>query len=184
MDLNKQNGFTLLELMLVVGIIGILAAVAIPAYSEYTQRAWRAERASLVQPVREAVAAYYDRWGKLPGSNAEAGLPPPEAYAGEMVHGIEVTQGGVILVKMTKRHENTSGWVGSSIEQKGMSGKKKTKSVEVCISPFVPQVNPVYPTAALSWGMPYADNSSSPSKPSAEIQKLLTDEKVELCLKN
>jgi hypothetical protein len=87
---------------------------------------------------------------------------------------------------MTKRHESISGWVGSSNEQKGTSGKKKTKPAEVCVSPFVPQVNPVYPTGALSWGMPYADPDSyrSRSEPSTEIKKLLANQKVELCLKN
>ncbi|BES70771.1 hypothetical protein RE428_17890 [Marinobacter nanhaiticus D15-8W] len=47
-----QQGFTLIELMIVVAIIGILAAVAIPAYQDYTTRARMAEPVSLMSAAK------------------------------------------------------------------------------------------------------------------------------------
>lgn len=47
-----QNGFTLIELMIVVAIIGILAAVAIPAYGDYTARAQASEAMILLDGLK------------------------------------------------------------------------------------------------------------------------------------
>lgn len=50
-----QQGFTLIELMIVVAIIGILAAIALPAYQDYTVRAKVQEGVSISSPARTAV---------------------------------------------------------------------------------------------------------------------------------
>src|ERR1700676_2749107 len=66
-----QQGFTLIELMIVVAIIGILAAIAIPAYQDYTIRAKITEGLNLADSAKTAVAASFQT-GRMPGVKAAA----------------------------------------------------------------------------------------------------------------
>ena len=61
-----QQGFTLIELMIVVAIIGILAAIAIPAYQDYTQRAQIGEAFTIVSAAKTAIAEYAQTNGVYP----------------------------------------------------------------------------------------------------------------------
>lgn len=56
MQMQKQKGFTLIELMIVVAIIGILAAIAIPAYQDYTIRARVTEALSVAGAAKTTVS--------------------------------------------------------------------------------------------------------------------------------
>ena len=65
-----QQGFTLIELMIVVAIIGILAAVAIPSYQDYTARAQVSEAMSLTSGMKTGLSEWYADRGSFPSTVA------------------------------------------------------------------------------------------------------------------
>jgi type IV pilus assembly protein PilA len=96
-----QQGFTLIELMIVVAIIGILAAVAIPAYQDYTIRAQVSEGLSLASGAKTALSEFYNQRGRFPGDNDSLGLSAPTAITGSYVSAVDASQGtdgGIIAV--------------------------------------------------------------------------------------
>ena len=71
---RNQQGFTLIELMIVVAIIGILAAVAIPAYQDYTIRAKITEGIVAGSAIKTSVSEYFTSQGAMPVDHTEAGM--------------------------------------------------------------------------------------------------------------
>jgi type IV pilus assembly protein PilA len=97
-----QQGFTLIELMIVVAIIGILAAIAIPAYQDYTIRAQVSEGLNLAGGAKAAVTEYFQDQGAFPGDNATAGIEAAANIKGKYVSQVEVGAGGVITATYSK----------------------------------------------------------------------------------
>ena len=107
MKRSIQQGFTLIELMIVIAIIGILAAIAIPAYQNYTIRSQVTEGLSLADGWKTAISEYYAQNGGFPtcSSTVTAGavgcISVSGASTGKYVSAISVNSAanaGQILV--------------------------------------------------------------------------------------
>jgi type IV pilus assembly protein PilA len=90
---RMQQGFTLIELMIVVAIIGILAAVALPAYQDYTVRSKMSEVLLAMSACRTSITEVYQSGGTPPGAGnwgCEGGV------ASKYVAGINTDLNGVV----------------------------------------------------------------------------------------
>ena len=71
---KAQQGFTLIELMIVIAIVGILAAIALPAYQDYIVRSKMSEPLAALAEAKTTVAEYVAANGRYPSAASRYGL--------------------------------------------------------------------------------------------------------------
>jgi type IV pilus assembly protein PilA len=103
MNRRIQQGFTLIELMIVVAIIGILAAIAIPAYQDYTIRTQVSEGMNLAAEAKAAISEFNSARGRFPDVPESAGVAQPASITGNYVTRVEVTTSGGIDITYGNR---------------------------------------------------------------------------------
>jgi type IV pilus assembly protein PilA len=78
--LQRKEGFTLIELMIVIAIIGILAAIAIPQFSAYRQRSYNSSAQSDIRNIATAQEAYYVDNSRYSNTADGTALTPTYGY--------------------------------------------------------------------------------------------------------
>jgi type IV pilus assembly protein PilA len=120
-----QQGFTLIELMIVVAIIGILAAIAVPAYQDYTVRARVSEAAALSSGVRTAIDVAYSEGtplDSLPQTAGVLGVSEAASYRGKYVDSVSYVPGsGSIIITMSSHRDLPTNVRGATIEYSPIS---------------------------------------------------------------
>lgn len=79
---DKQRGFTIVELLIVIVVIAILAAITIVAFRGVQSRSRDSARSATVAQIQKALEAYYSTYGVYPASSPGSGTNVPSGFVG------------------------------------------------------------------------------------------------------
>ncbi len=137
-----KQGFTLIELMIVVAIIGILAAVAIPAYQDYLARAQMVEALNLLSGTKTPIADYYGNFGIWPTGSAFSSLISQQS--GMYVASMSAANPSDFEITVTMKNAGVSPGIGGKQLQLATSNAQtwtcKPATVNGVDSKYLPQV--------------------------------------------
>jgi len=91
----RRRGFTLVEMMVVVGVIAILALLALPSYIDKIVRDQVLEALPLADVVKPRVALSWAAMQSFPSDNAAAGLPVADKIVSNLVSSVAVEDGAI-----------------------------------------------------------------------------------------
>ncbi len=126
---KKHNGFTIIELMVVIAIISILATIALSAYSNFMMRSKVSEGLTFASEAKTAVTSYYAGNNKFPETNRQAGLPDPDSYAKfDHISRLEVEKDD---------DDNGTGIITVSIDIPGIGSNNKLQLVPTIVDGYL-----------------------------------------------
>jgi type IV pilus assembly protein PilA len=106
---KKKNGFTLIEMLVVIAIIAILAMIAMPSPDPAIARKQVLESLELIEDYKKLVAFYHKSTQVFLKDNKEAGIPPADKLLGNYVDRIDYKEGAFHLRFGNKAHANIKG---------------------------------------------------------------------------
>jgi type IV pilus assembly protein PilA len=132
-----QQGFTLIELMIVVAIVGILAAIALPAYQDYVVRSKMSEAEAAIAACKTSVAEYTSTHaGTMPADTNLAGCSTitTQYVAG----GVSVSNGVITAISQSTGASGGECTLILTPTQNGVDITTWTGSFATCASKYVP----------------------------------------------
>ncbi|MGQ0442238.1 MAG: pilin [Methylophilaceae bacterium] len=111
MRINKNIGFSVIEMMVVVAIIAILALIAVPSSMDRIIREQVLAALPLADAAKEPIAAAWKASKTLPAGNAEVGLPVPQRVVSNFISALEVQEGVIHMTFGNKAHPKIKGQV-------------------------------------------------------------------------
>ncbi len=93
-----MRGFTLIEMMVVLGVLAILALIAAPSVEGRSVRSQVIESVDIIKPLKETVTLYYGINKFFPKNNLAAGIPKAELLLGNFVQRVDLEDGAFTLV--------------------------------------------------------------------------------------